>query len=176
MTKVPRPPYRFDHVGSLLRPEALLKYREEWKKGDLSLEQLRVHEDECIRHAVRLQEEVGLESITDGEYRRESFHVDFITQIENVTSNWDFDEAIKVGKEDKAGQNKKTPRLHRFPRLKIYGAALQGGVFKSCYYYYYYSWLKTQRVNSYLSKGLKKLFFSSKRVYKENVREYCTRE
>ena len=82
MTHVPRPPYRFDHVGSLLRPEALLNYREEWKKGELSLEQLRVHEDDCIRHAVRLQEEVGLESITDGEYRRESFHVDFITQID----------------------------------------------------------------------------------------------
>ena len=107
MGQVSRPPYRFDHVGSLLRPEVLLKYREEWKKGELSLEQLRVHEDDCIRHAVRLQEEVGLESITDGEYRRESFHVDFITQIENVTSNWDFDEAIKVGKDDKAGQNKK---------------------------------------------------------------------
>ena len=48
MTKVSRPPYRFDHVGSLLRPEGLLKYREEWKKGELSLEQLRVHEDDCI--------------------------------------------------------------------------------------------------------------------------------
>jgi len=119
MTKVSRPPYRFDHVGSLLRPEALLKYREEWKKGELSLEQLRVHEDDCIRHAVRLQEEVGLDSITDGEYRRESFHVDFITQIENVTSNWDFDEAIKVGKDDKAGQNKKAPPFIPFITGKI---------------------------------------------------------
>ena len=109
MTLDTKPPYKFDHVGSLLRPEALLKAREQWKSGELTLVQLRDREDEYIKHAVKLQEEVGLKSITDGEYRRESFHVDFITQIENVTSNWDFDEAVELGTKHKAGQNKQMP-------------------------------------------------------------------
>lgn len=79
------PPFRADHVGSLLRPAALLSARERRVKGELSAEALRAQEDEAIRHAVALQEQVGLQGITDGEYRRAIFHVDFLKCIQGVT-------------------------------------------------------------------------------------------
>jgi 5-methyltetrahydropteroyltriglutamate--homocysteine methyltransferase len=104
-----KPPFRYDHVGSLMRPETLLQSREKWKAGKISLAELHDLEDESIKQAVKLQEDVGLKSITDGEFRRESFHVDFITQIKNITSNWDFDQAVKLGEEQTAGQDKQMP-------------------------------------------------------------------
>ena len=106
-----RPPFRADHVGSLLRPEALLQSREKWKAGDISAEDLRAHEDACIKDAVKLLEDVGVEAITDGEFRRESFHVDFIGRIKNVSSSWDFDAAVKLGREHTAGENKQMPYI-----------------------------------------------------------------
>ena len=109
MTARTKPPYRYDHVGSLLRPEALLASREKWKAGQLTLAELRAHEDACIKDAVKLQEECGLKAVTDGEYRRESFHVDFIGQIKNVTSKFDFGRVVKLGAEDKAGEDKQMP-------------------------------------------------------------------
>src|ERR1700730_17620374 len=72
------PPFRADHVGSLLRPKSLLAARAEHEAGGLSAQQLRDAEDDAIRDAVALQEEVGLRSITDGELRRGSWHMDFI--------------------------------------------------------------------------------------------------
>ena len=111
MAKRKKPPFRADHIGSLLRPEGLLEARSKMKAGQISPEGLRDQEDNCIREIVKLQENVGLRSITDGEFRRESFHVDFISQIENVTSSWDFDQAVQLGKEDKAGQDKKMPYI-----------------------------------------------------------------
>ena len=63
-------PFRAEHIGSLLRPPALLAARRAAEEGRLSAEALRAEEDRCIREAVRLQEDVGLEAITDGEYRR----------------------------------------------------------------------------------------------------------
>ena len=106
-----KPPFRGDHIGSLLRPQELLESRRKMRAGEISIEELRDHENECIREVVKLQEKIGLISITDGEFRRESFHVDFISQIENVTSSWDFDQAVQLGKEDKAGQDKKMPYI-----------------------------------------------------------------
>ena len=100
-----RPPFRADHVGSLLRPKSLLHLRERWKTGKADLRELRAHEDLCIAEVVKIQEELGLNAVTDGEFRRESFHVDFIGKIKNVTSSWDFDAAVKLGEEDKAGEN-----------------------------------------------------------------------
>jgi 5-methyltetrahydropteroyltriglutamate--homocysteine methyltransferase len=111
MTSKNKPPFRYDHVGSLMRPEALLQSREKWKAGEISLEELHNHENECIKEVVKLQEQVGLKSITDGEFRRESFHVDFISQIKNVSSNWDFDQAVKLGEDHKAGQDKQMPYI-----------------------------------------------------------------
>jgi methionine synthase II (cobalamin-independent) len=79
------PPYRADHVGSLLRPPALLRAREEHAAGRLDAAELRVIEDESIRDVVRMQEQVGLRSATDGEFRRASWHMDFIFRLDGVT-------------------------------------------------------------------------------------------
>ena len=78
------PPYRADHVGSLLRPRKLLDARAARKRGDITADQLRAAEDEAIREAVKLQEDVGLQSATDGEFRRDSWHIDFLQQFANV--------------------------------------------------------------------------------------------
>jgi 5-methyltetrahydropteroyltriglutamate--homocysteine methyltransferase len=79
-----RPPFRADHVGSLLRPAAVLRAREDRAAGRISAEQLRAVEDEAVREVVRMQEEVGLQSATDGEFRRTSWHMDFIYQLGGV--------------------------------------------------------------------------------------------
>jgi 5-methyltetrahydropteroyltriglutamate--homocysteine methyltransferase len=79
------PPFRADHVGSLLRPERLLRARDDAAAGRISAGQLRAVEDEAIAEAVRMQEEVGLQSATDGEFRRASWHMDFIYQLGGVS-------------------------------------------------------------------------------------------
>ena len=79
------PPFRADHVGSLLRPPALLRAREDAAAGRLDPGGLRAAEDEAIRDAVKMQEEVGLQAVTDGEFRRASWHMDFIYQLGGVT-------------------------------------------------------------------------------------------
>ena len=85
MTARTTPPFRADHVGSLLRPSALLHARDEAAAGRISAEKLRAVEDEAIRDAVQMQEEVGLQCATDGEFRRGSWHMDFIYQLGGVT-------------------------------------------------------------------------------------------
>ena len=80
-----RPPFRAEHVGSLLRPRALLEARESHGAGRIDAAELRTTEDEAIRDAVRMQEEVGLRSATDGEFRRASWHMDFIYQLDGIT-------------------------------------------------------------------------------------------
>ena len=78
------PPFRADHVGSLLRPRALLRAREEAAQGAISPDDLRAVEDDAIRDVVRMQEDIGLRSVTDGEFRRASWHMDFIYEIAGV--------------------------------------------------------------------------------------------
>jgi methionine synthase II (cobalamin-independent) len=78
------PPFRADHVGSLLRPPELLQARADHQAGTISAEQLRRVEDDAIREAVRMQESLGLQSATDGEFRRTSWHMDFIYQLRGV--------------------------------------------------------------------------------------------
>jgi methionine synthase II (cobalamin-independent) len=78
------PPFRADHVGSLLRPAQLLRAREQFAAGRLPAEELRAVEDEAIRDVVRMQREVGLQSATDGEFRRASWHMDFIYQLGGI--------------------------------------------------------------------------------------------
>src|SRR5260370_17544216 len=75
------PPFRADHVGSLLRPPELLQARAERDAGRLSTEELRRVEDKAIQDVVRMQDEVGLLGVTDGEFRRGSWHMDFLYQI-----------------------------------------------------------------------------------------------
>ena len=78
------PPFRADHVGSFLRPARLIEARDRRSRGEVSADELRVVEDECITEVVRNQEKVGLRGITDGEFRRFMFHVDFLEQIDGV--------------------------------------------------------------------------------------------
>jgi 5-methyltetrahydropteroyltriglutamate--homocysteine methyltransferase len=79
------PPFRADHVGSLLRPAQLLEARAEHAAGRIDDARLRAAEDDAIREAVRLQAGVGLRSATDGEFRRASWHMDFIYALDGVT-------------------------------------------------------------------------------------------
>ncbi len=83
-----KPPFRADHVGSLLRPRELMQARAKAAAGEIDRAELRAVEDRAIAHVVRLQEEVGLQSITDGECRRTWFHVDFLEQIEGVEARY----------------------------------------------------------------------------------------
>ena len=81
MPRRTEPPFRADHVGSLLRPPALLAARERFAAGTLDADGLRAAEDAAIRDVVAMQEEIGLQSATDGEFRRTSWHMDFIYQL-----------------------------------------------------------------------------------------------
>ena len=79
------PPFRADHVGSLLRPRRLLEARDDLAAGTITASELRAVEDEEIIKAIRMQEEVGLQSATDGEFRRASWHMDFIYALGGVS-------------------------------------------------------------------------------------------
>ena len=85
MTQRATPPYRADHVGSLLRPPELLRARGDFAEGRVSAAELRSVEDTAIRTAIRMQEDVGLRSATDGEFRRASWHMDFIYQLDGMS-------------------------------------------------------------------------------------------
>jgi 5-methyltetrahydropteroyltriglutamate--homocysteine methyltransferase len=111
MSKI-NPPFRADHVGSLLRPKKLLDARERYFAGELPAEELRQVEDEAIRAAIRQQQNVGLKSITDGEFRRTYFHVDFLEQLEGVTVSG----GINVSFRSKTGTVDFTP-----PRMSVTG-------------------------------------------------------
>jgi 5-methyltetrahydropteroyltriglutamate--homocysteine methyltransferase len=77
-------PFRANHVGSLLRPRELLEAREKRQKGGINDAQLRQVEDRCIRDAVKMQEDVGMQGITDGEFRRNLWHADFLSQFDGI--------------------------------------------------------------------------------------------
>ncbi len=77
-------PFRADHVGSLLRPAELHELREKVRQGKASAAELKQAEDRLIRDVVKLQEEVGLQSITDGEFRRDWWHIDFLAGFDGV--------------------------------------------------------------------------------------------
>ena len=78
------PPFRADHVGSLLRPPTLLQARADHETGAIDDAELRSAEDEAIREAVALQRDAGLQSATDGEFRRASWHMDFIYRLDGI--------------------------------------------------------------------------------------------
>jgi 5-methyltetrahydropteroyltriglutamate--homocysteine methyltransferase len=81
------PPFRADHVGSLLRPQELLRARQDFAADRISTDELRAIEDEAIRDVVKLQEDVGLRAATDGEFRRASWHMDFIYQLGGISKS-----------------------------------------------------------------------------------------
>lgn len=82
--KQTKPPFRADHVGSLLRPPALKAAREQRAKGQITPEELKAVEDREIERAIRKQEEVGLQAVTDGEFRRSWWHLDFLWGLQGV--------------------------------------------------------------------------------------------
>jgi 5-methyltetrahydropteroyltriglutamate--homocysteine methyltransferase len=111
------PPFRADHVGSLLRPPELLAARAEFAQGDIDAAELRAVEDEAIRGAVRLQEEAGLRSVTDGEFRRASWHMDFIYQLGGVTKA---PGEMKIQFHNEQGDIEFTPAVHHVDgRLRL---------------------------------------------------------
>jgi len=79
------PPFRADQVGSLLRTPEVKENRLRWKNGEISAEALRIIEDKAIAETVKMVESIGIKSITDGEFRRDYFHLDFLKQLEGVT-------------------------------------------------------------------------------------------
>ena len=84
MTQRTAPPFRADHVGSLLRPAELHEARAKAKRGEMSAEALRALQDKHIREAVAKQESVGMQLVTDGEFRRDWWHIDFIHGFDGV--------------------------------------------------------------------------------------------
>jgi 5-methyltetrahydropteroyltriglutamate--homocysteine methyltransferase len=79
-----KPPFRADQVGSLLSPENLKKARHQFAEGKISAADLKETEDAAIAEAIRRQEELGLQAITDGEFRREAWQTDFLSQLDGV--------------------------------------------------------------------------------------------
>ena len=79
------PPFRADHVGSLLRPERLRQARADHKAGTIDDAELRAVEDDAIREVVAQQRDAGLQDATDGEFRRTSWHMDFIYSLDGVS-------------------------------------------------------------------------------------------
>ncbi len=103
------PPFRADHVGSLLRPAGLLAAREDFAAGRLDADELRAVEDTAIEGAVAMQREAGLQTATDGEFRRASWHMDFIYQLGGI-SKAPGNLAVKFRNADREASNSR-PRL-----------------------------------------------------------------
>jgi 5-methyltetrahydropteroyltriglutamate--homocysteine methyltransferase len=104
------PPFGADHVGSLLRPDALLAARAEAERDWISPATLRRVEDDCIRRAVKMQADIGLQGVTDGEFRRGSWHMDFLYQIGGVAKT---DQLLHIQFKNEAGTIEFTPAAHR---------------------------------------------------------------
>jgi 5-methyltetrahydropteroyltriglutamate--homocysteine methyltransferase len=100
MSDQDRGPFRADHVGSLLRPATLIRAREEFRAGRLGAAELRKAEDLAIREVVKRQEDLGLQSITDGEFRRSAWQTDFYNQIGGIARG---DQKVAVHFENESG-------------------------------------------------------------------------
>src|SRR5690606_23984273 len=101
MTDRTKPPFRADHVGSLLRPNELLQAREDREAGRISADELRAIEDRAVRDVVKMQEDIGLQGITDGEYRRHDWVVDFKYRLGGVEQ---LGNVVKVPFEGESGK------------------------------------------------------------------------
>ncbi|QRP45601.1 5-methyltetrahydropteroyltriglutamate--homocysteine S-methyltransferase [Amycolatopsis sp. FDAARGOS 1241] len=109
----PRPPFRADHVGSLLRPPVLREARRRRSAGEITTEQLKAVEDDAIRDVVKMQKVAGLSSATDGEFRRASWHMDFIYSLGGISQS---DERLHVKFHNLAGDLEFSP-----PGLQVDG-------------------------------------------------------
>ena len=119
-----RPPYRADHVGSYLRPARLAAAREAFFAGKLAAEALRPVEDECIREVIRAQENVGLLGVTDGEFRRTYFHVDFLEKLAGVSVSYG-EFIAKFRKDDGTEVGFIPPTMHVEAPI-LHAASIQG--------------------------------------------------
>ena len=124
---MPQPPFRADHVGSFLRPRHLLEAREKFFAGNLGAAELRSVEDECIREVVERQERAGLKGITDGEFRRTYFHIDFLERLEGVRTHYG-EFVAKFRKDDGSEVGFKPPTMHVEGKVR-HVAAIQGADF-----------------------------------------------
>ncbi len=106
------PPFRADHVGSLLRTKEVKENRDRWKKGEISAETLRAIENRNIGETVKKLESIGIQSITDGEFRRDYFHLDFLKELEGVAVTG----GIDANPNAKVAEDKFTP-----PQLSVTG-------------------------------------------------------
>ncbi len=95
MTVSAKPPFRADHVGSFLRPPALIAARERHQRGEIDAAALRAVEDEAIAGIAAFQEGLGFHAITDGEFRRKFFHTDFLLQLEGIEEQGGMEVAFK---------------------------------------------------------------------------------
>jgi 5-methyltetrahydropteroyltriglutamate--homocysteine methyltransferase len=111
-TKKQNPPFRADQVGSLLRTAEVKEPRNRWKNGEISAEELRVVEDKAIAETVKKVESIGIQSITDGEFRRDYFHLDFLKQLDGVTVSG----GIAANPHAKVAEDRFTP-----PKLSVTG-------------------------------------------------------
>jgi 5-methyltetrahydropteroyltriglutamate--homocysteine methyltransferase len=84
MSQRTKPPFRADHVGSLLRPAALKQAREQFAKREIDAAALKAVEDREIERVIKKQEEVGLQAVTDGEFRRSWWHLDFLWGLDGI--------------------------------------------------------------------------------------------
>ncbi len=117
------PPFRADHVGSLLRPKALLEARGRYQHGEMTRADLRAVEDDAIAGAVRMQEDLGLQGVTDGEYRRGSWHMDFLYQFGGVEKVTD---TLTVKFHNKDGDIEFTPSALRVTSRLKYESCIFG--------------------------------------------------
>jgi len=121
------PPFRADHVGSFLRPPRLLQARQAHREGKLGDAELRGIEDECIAEVVRAQEQVGLQGVTDGEFRRTYFHVDFLERLDGVeVKQAGFTASFR--RDDGSEENFRPPTMHITGRLR-HGTSIQSADF-----------------------------------------------
>jgi len=119
-----KPPFRAEHVGSLIRPSALIEAREKAEKKEISDAELKRVQHAAIREVVRLQEELGLKLVTDGEYNRHSWHRDFMLKFSNVRM---IPSKLTVRFHSAEGD-----RLHSPPTMQVTGKLARpdgGGIF-----------------------------------------------
>src|SRR5262252_1871209 len=119
-----KPPFRADHVGSLIRPEALIKAREQAEKQQMPVAELQRIQQAAIRDVVRMQEELGLKMVTDGEFNRHSWHRDFMLKFQNVR--------MMPSKLTVKFHTSEGDRLHSPPTMQVTGKLARpaaGGIF-----------------------------------------------
>jgi 5-methyltetrahydropteroyltriglutamate--homocysteine methyltransferase len=119
-----KPPFRADHVGSLIRPDTLIAAREKAEKNEISAAELKPIQQAAIREVVRMQEDLGLKLVTDGEYNRHSWHRDFMLKFQNVR--------MMPSKLTVKFHTTEGDRLHSPPTMQVTGKLARppgGGIF-----------------------------------------------